>query len=97
MDERFGEVKKEISGVKKDMGKLRSDLIDHVARTVNNAKGDMVAHTTRTVNEAKTEIIKVMKTDRERQKLFNTKILTMLERSKIAKPEEAEALRELVA
>lgn len=82
MDERFNEVKNDITQIRSDMGKLRTDMIDHVDRTVTKAKG---------------EIIQTIRTDRERQKLFNVKILTMLERGKIAKPEEAEALRQLVA
>jgi len=82
----IGDVRKEIGEVRKDMtsqiGKLRSDLIDHVERTVNNAKGD---------------IVQLLKTDRERHKLFHEKLLSIFEYNKLAKPEEIAMLRELVA
>lgn len=82
----IGEVRGEIGDVRKDLGgqigKLRSELIDHVTRTVNNARGD---------------IIQSIKTDRERHKLFHEKILNIFVRSKLAEPEEVEVLRELVA
>lgn len=78
----MGELRGEVGELRGDMGKLRSDMIDYVGRTVESAKG---------------EIIDTIKTDRERQKMFNVKILAMLERGKIAKPEEAAALRQLTA
>lgn len=68
-------------GLHDQIGKFRSELIDHVSRTVNDAKGD---------------IIQILKTDRERFKMFNSKVLTILGRNKLAEPEEAEAMRELV-
>jgi len=71
-------VRKDLTG---QIGKLRSDLIDHVTKTVNNAKGD---------------IVQSIKTDRERHKLFHEKVLNIFERSKIAEPEEVAVLRELV-
>ena len=78
VDEQIDDVKKDLGG---QIGKLRSDLIDHVTRTVSTAKGDLMQS---------------IKTDRERHKLFHEKLLSIFERSKIAKPEEVAVLRELV-
>lgn len=39
MDKRFEAAEKSVD---KKIGKLRSDLIDHVERTVGNAKGDII-------------------------------------------------------
>lgn len=82
MDERFDAVDRKFDTVDQQIGKLRSDLIDYVGRTVENAKG---------------EIIHTIKIDRERQKLLDTKILFILERNKLARPEEIEAMKTLVA
>lgn len=71
-----------IDSVEGQMGKFRSDMIDHVSRTAENVKD---------------EIGRMIRVDRERFKLFNTKVLSILERNRLVRPEEAEALRELVA
>ncbi len=73
---------KKIGILDQKIGKLRSDLIDHVSKTVGSAKGD---------------IIKIIRSDREKHTLFHLKILNIFERNNLVQPEEVEALRELVA
>lgn len=82
VDRKFDAVDRKFDVVDQTIGKLRSDMIDYVGRTVENAKG---------------EIIRAIKTDRERQKLLDTKILFILGRNKLARPEEIEAMQELLA
>mgnify|MGYP001566690317 CR=1 FL=1 len=81
VDERFNKVDERVNKVDGQIGKLRSEMIDHVTRTVNNAKGDLV---------------KEIRTERERAKLFDTRVLTILERNHLVQPEEVLVLRELV-
>ena len=86
MDKRFDAVDKRFDAmdksIDKKIGKLRSQVIDHVSRQVGDAKD---------------ELKKTIKTDREKRKLFDLKILSIFERSKLADPEEIAALKELVA
>lgn len=86
MDKRFDAVDKQFEiaekSVDKKIGKLRSDFIDHV---------------TRQVGDAKDEIKKTIKTDREKHKLFDLKVLNIFERNKLANSEEIAVLKELVA
>lgn len=75
-------VDNKINNLDKKIGKLRSDLIDHV---------------TRQVGDAKDELKKVIKTDREKHKLFDLKVLNIFERNKLIDAEEVSVLKELLA
>ncbi len=86
MDKRFDAVDKRFDKVEKSVGKLRSDMIDHVQRQVSNAQ-------TATVKILTKEI----RTEKERHKLFDLKVLNIFERTKLANPEEIATLKELVA
>ena len=103
MDEQIGDVRREIGGVREDLGgqigKLRSDLDDtrkDLGGQIGKPRSDLIDHVTRTVSTAQGDIMQSIKTDRERHKLFHEKLLSIFERSKIAKPEEVAVLRELV-
>lgn len=82
VDGRLDKMDGRLDKVEGQIGKLRSDLIDHVERTANNAKGD---------------IIKTIKSDREKHTLFHLKVLNIFERNNLVQPEEVDALKELVA
>lgn len=80
MDKRFEIVDKRFEGMELQIGTLRSNVIDHVTRRVEYAKD---------------EVVKTVKTDRERHKLFHERILNIFERNKLARPEEIEMLKDL--
>jgi len=85
MDKQFEATNKKIIQVEKSVGKLRSDMITHVQRQVSKAQSETVRILTKEIRTAK-----------ERSKLFDLKILSIFERTKLANPEEIAALKELV-
>lgn len=77
------------------IGKLRSDLIDHVSRQISNSQTEMTKSFDKKLESTKKEIISEIKTDKERNKLFTEKLLIILERNKLVAPEELRVLKEL--
>lgn len=74
----------ELSG---EIGKLRSDIIDHVDRKFNEANGELA--------RVKNEILAMIKGDRERDVEFKIKIIEVLDRSKLLQNEEVPFLQQL--
>ena len=79
------------------IGKLRSDLISHVSRQISNSEAGMTKSFDKKLESTKKEIISEIKTDKARGKLFTEKLLIILERNKLAAPEELRVLKELTA
>ena len=67
--------------IRQDIGKLRSDLIDYVSRQIGGAKA---------------EIIKEIRAERDRERIFRTTILGILERNQLARPDEIQLLRDII-
>lgn len=66
---------------KLEIGKLRSDLVDFVSRQISDARA---------------EIIKEIRAERERNRVFQTTVMEILERHKLARPDEIQLLRGLL-
>lgn len=79
------ELKSEIKETKDELngriGKLQSDTIDFVTRQINDAKG---------------EIIRAVREERERDRVFKRTVVEILERHHLASAEEVDILRGLL-
>ncbi|MDO8505129.1 MAG: hypothetical protein Q7S48_00920 [bacterium] len=78
-DERIGKVEERIIKVDGRIGKVETQL---------SLLGEVI-------KKSKEEIVKEVRTDKERTKLFTEKLLIILERNKLAAPEELRVLKEL--
>ena len=74
-------------------GTLRSDLIDYVSRTVSIEIASLRCE----LLKFKDEIVSAFSAYRERDRLFKQQMLVILERNKLARPEEVQVLYELIA
>lgn len=94
----FGQYTEEVvlPAIASQFSEFKSKVSDFVDKRVLRAQEQITGALGKQLQEAKQEIIKEVKTDRERHKLFNLKVLHIFERSKIAQPEEVAAMRELV-
>ena len=80
-NERIDSVESGLIGVNNRIGKLQSDAIDFITRQINDAKG---------------EIIRAIREERERDKLFKRTIVEILQRHNLADAGELDFLRGLL-
>ena len=96
VDKRFGKVEERIDKVESVVGNMRNDLMSAIDKSVLRAQDDITKALGKQLQEAKGDIVKEIKTERERAKLFDTRVLTVLERNKLVVSEEAVAMRESI-
>lgn len=81
VDKRFNEVDKRFEGIDKRFGEVEYHLKSYIDDKLADTKGDIIA---------------AIKGDKDRDKVFKIKLLTIIKRNKLAKESELKALSGLI-
>lgn len=81
MDKRFGSMDKRFESMDKRLGELEYNLKSYLDDKLADTKGDIIA---------------VLKGDREKDKIFKLKLLTIIKRNKLANEGELKVMLELI-
>jgi len=71
-------------------------MIQHMDHTIGKLRSDLIDYVSRQIGDAKAEIIKEIRAARERDRIFRTTVLGILERNQLARPDEINLLRDII-